>query len=49
MLNSQNIVRSEVTETTFNLLSDVEKRNSLSVRKIESQSALDANGRAIPG
>jgi hypothetical protein len=49
MLGSQNIVRSEVTETTFNLLSDAEKRTSLSVCRIESHSALDANGRAVPG
>jgi len=49
MQNAQNIVRSEVVETTFNLLSDAEKRSSLSVCKIESHSSLDANGRAIPG
>lgn len=49
MQSSQNIIRSEVTEATFNLMSDAEKQGSLSVIKIQTQSALDANGRAIPG
>ena len=49
MQNSQNLVRSEVVETTFNLYSDAEKKASLSVCKIQVHSSLDMNGRAIPG
>lgn len=49
MQNSQNLVRSEVVETTFNLYSDAEKKASLSVVKIQAHSSLDMNGRAIPG
>lgn len=49
MQSSQNLVRSEVVETTFNLYSDAEKKASLSVVKIQAHSSLDVNGRAIPG
>ena len=49
MSTTDQIIRSEAVETTFNIYTDYEKLKLLSVVRVEQSLALDADGKAIPG
>jgi hypothetical protein len=48
-MNSNQVIRAEAVEATFNIYTDDEKSQLLSVTRIEQPVALDSDGRAIPG